>query len=68
MKVDGFTKFDLPIGRDKNITEIHKMCSYTNENCEKPRPASTGLSVLQYGYYDGQPATKVILVPFTGFL
>ncbi|XP_033106693.1 RNA pseudouridylate synthase domain-containing protein 1-like [Anneissia japonica] len=32
----------------------------------KVKSAKTELSVLQHGYYDGDPATKIRLIPFTG--
>lgn len=34
--------------------------------CENPKPSQTKLRVLEYGAYDGEPATKVLLQPLTG--
>uniref|UniRef100_UPI00358E7DE7 RNA pseudouridylate synthase domain-containing protein 1 n=1 Tax=Myxine glutinosa TaxID=7769 RepID=UPI00358E7DE7 len=34
--------------------------------CENPKPCLTRLTVLQIGFYDGQPASKVLLQPITG--
>lgn len=34
--------------------------------CENPKPSQTLLTVLEYGSYDGEPVTKVLLQPLTG--
>lgn len=34
--------------------------------CENPKPCQTNLTVLEYGLYDGDPVTKVLLQPLTG--
>lgn len=34
--------------------------------CENPKPCRSGLTVLEYGLYDGDPVTKVLLQPLTG--
>ncbi|TRY90734.1 hypothetical protein DNTS_004505 [Danionella cerebrum] len=34
--------------------------------CENPKPSQTELRVLDYGEYDGDPVTKVLLQPLTG--
>lgn len=34
--------------------------------CENPKPCQTELTVLEYGAYDGDPVTKVLLQPLTG--
>lgn len=34
--------------------------------CENPKPCQTELTVLEFGLYDGDPATKVLLQPLTG--
>lgn len=34
--------------------------------CENPKPCQTELTVLEYGLYDGDPVTKVLLQPLTG--
>ena len=35
-------------------------------DCENPKPSQTELKVLEYGTYDGEPVTKVLLQPLTG--
>lgn len=34
--------------------------------CENPKPCQTELTVLEYGLYEGDPVTKVLLQPLTG--
>ncbi|XP_052345036.1 RNA pseudouridylate synthase domain-containing protein 1-like [Oncorhynchus keta] len=34
--------------------------------CENPKPCRSQLTVLEYGDYDGDPVTKVMLQPLTG--
>lgn len=34
--------------------------------CQNPKPCRSGMTVLEYGSYDGDPVTKVLLQPFTG--
>lgn len=34
--------------------------------CKNPKPCRSGMTVLEYGLYDGDPVTKVLLQPFTG--
>lgn len=42
------------------------MCSSDQSYCRNPRSASTRLLVLQKGFFNGFPATKVMLKPITG--
>lgn len=37
-----------------------------SSGCENPKPCQTELTVLEYGLYDGDPVTKVLLQPLTG--
>ena len=50
--------------REKNGN--HKMCTGDNIFCEKPRKSCTVLLVLEHGFRNGKPATKVLLCPATG--
>lgn len=34
--------------------------------CENPKASQTELTVLEYGAYEGDPVTKVLLQPLTG--
>lgn len=34
--------------------------------CENPKHCQTELTVLEYGLYDNDPVTKVLLQPLTG--
>uniref|UniRef100_A0A8C4WVK5 RNA pseudouridine synthase domain containing 1 n=1 Tax=Eptatretus burgeri TaxID=7764 RepID=A0A8C4WVK5_EPTBU len=42
------------------------MCVEGVPGCENPKPCLTRLTVLQIGFYDEQPASKVLLQPITG--
>ncbi|XP_078040065.1 RNA pseudouridylate synthase domain-containing protein 1 isoform X1 [Augochlora pura] len=44
----------------------HKMCINDSDYCEKPRKSCTILIVLERGFRNGKPATKVLLCPETG--
>ncbi|XP_076753296.1 RNA pseudouridylate synthase domain-containing protein 1 [Xylocopa sonorina] len=44
----------------------HKMCIDDNIFCERPRKSFTILVVLERGFRNGKPATKVLLCPGTG--
>ncbi|KAL0992533.1 hypothetical protein UPYG_G00094590 [Umbra pygmaea] len=57
---------DFPIGKNTTEGRTHMMCVQTAEGCENPKPCQTQLTVLEYGSYDGDPATKVLLQPLTG--
>ena len=54
------------IGRDGSEPDFYKMCSTESQHCEEPRPAFTTVVLLEHGTYDGQPASKVLLIPRTG--
>uniref|UniRef100_A0A8C7N4B9 RNA pseudouridine synthase domain containing 1 n=2 Tax=Oncorhynchus kisutch TaxID=8019 RepID=A0A8C7N4B9_ONCKI len=42
------------------------MCIQGTDGCENPKPCRSQLTVLEYGDYDGDPVTKVVLQPLTG--
>lgn len=44
----------------------HKMCTSDSTFCEKPRDSYTVLIVLEHGFRNELPATKVLLCPETG--
>ncbi|XP_064644041.1 RNA pseudouridylate synthase domain-containing protein 1-like isoform X2 [Lineus longissimus] len=54
------------IGRDKTEDARHIMTTADNPNCESPRPCKTKMVLLETGKYDGEPASKVLLIPETG--
>ncbi|XP_046452823.1 RNA pseudouridylate synthase domain-containing protein 1-like, partial [Daphnia pulex] len=56
----------LPIGADSRPGHSHKMCSSDKQFCQYPKAAFTRLLVLQKGFYDGFPVTKVMMKPVTG--
>ncbi|XP_044588427.1 RNA pseudouridylate synthase domain-containing protein 1-like [Cotesia glomerata] len=56
-----------PIGQDtREIFGNKKMCTSDDDHCIKPRDSSTLLLVLEKGFCDGKPATKILLRPNTG--
>ncbi|KAL6102530.1 rpusd1 [Pungitius sinensis] len=57
---------DFPIGKDSSEGKTHMMCTEGTEGCENPKPCQTELTVLEYGLYDGDCVTKVLLQPVTG--
>ncbi|GAA6103395.1 RNA pseudouridylate synthase domain-containing protein 1 [Tachysurus ichikawai] len=57
---------DAAIGKNSTEGKTHMMCVEGTEGCESPKPSQTLLSVLEYGSYDGEPVTKVLLQPLTG--
>nr|XP_006637329.1 PREDICTED: RNA pseudouridylate synthase domain-containing protein 1 [Lepisosteus oculatus] len=57
---------DFAIGRNTCEGKTHMMCTESTEGCENPKPSKTELTVLEYGLYDGDPVTKVLLQPLTG--
>lgn len=57
---------DFSIGKNSSEGKTHMMCIEGTEGCENPKPCQTELTVLEYGLYDGAPATKVLLKPLTG--
>lgn len=52
----------------QKLIEIHSCISFIIcvVGCENPKPCQTELTVLEYGEYDGDPVTKVLLQPLTG--
>lgn len=42
------------------------LCPFFFSGCGNPKPCQTELTVLEYGLYDGDPVTKVLLQPLTG--
>ncbi|RVE69274.1 hypothetical protein OJAV_G00076140 [Oryzias javanicus] len=57
---------DFSIGKNCTEGKKHMMCIEGSEGCENPKPSQTELTVLEYGLYDGDPVTKVLLQPLTG--
>ncbi|KAJ7992030.1 hypothetical protein DPEC_G00274350 [Dallia pectoralis] len=57
---------DFPIGKNTTEGRTHMMCVQSTEGCENPKPCETQLLVLEYGFYDDDPVTKVLLQPLTG--
>ncbi|CAL8305894.1 unnamed protein product [Merluccius merluccius] len=57
---------DFSIGKNSTEGKTHMMCIEGTEGCENPKACQTELSVLEYGTYNGEPATKVLLEPLTG--
>lgn len=57
---------DFAIGKNSTEGKTHMMCIEGAEGCENPKPCQTELIVLEYGMYDGDPVTKVLLQPLTG--
>lgn len=57
---------DAAIGKNTTDGKTHMMCVEGTQGCENPKPSQTFLTVLEYGSYDGQPVTKVLLQPLTG--
>ena len=56
----------IGIGQDGSVPDFYKMCTSASPHCIEPRHAVTTVVVLQHGTYDGQPASKVLLIPRTG--
>lgn len=57
---------EIGIGEDTRQECRHRMCTADKTYCTGARSALTKLWVLQLGYYDNEPATKVLLKPVTG--
>ncbi|XP_014879337.1 RNA pseudouridylate synthase domain-containing protein 1 [Poecilia latipinna] len=57
---------DFAVGKNSMEGKTHMMCIEGTEGCENPKPSQTELIVLEYGVYDGDPVTKVLLQPLTG--
>lgn len=56
---------ELPAGRGKKADTVTELPAGGGRK-DGPRSAITDLYLLEYGVYDGQPASKVLLVPHTG--
>ncbi|XP_077414139.1 RNA pseudouridylate synthase domain-containing protein 1 isoform X2 [Vanacampus margaritifer] len=54
------------IGKNNSEGKTHMMCIEGTDGCENSKPCQTALTVLEYGLYDGEAVTKVLLQPFTG--
>lgn len=63
---DGRVQVSLPIGDDSSVTDIRKMCTSESAACRRPRDACTDIILLEHGYYDDEPASKLLLIPRTG--
>lgn len=59
---------DIAIGEDIRFKDTSKkMCTILeDELCQNPRRSITKVLVLDRGYYNGKPVTKVLLRPITG--
>nr|XP_057906346.1 RNA pseudouridylate synthase domain-containing protein 1 [Doryrhamphus excisus] len=57
---------DFSIGKNTSEGKTHMMCIEGTDGCENAKPCQTELTVLEYGLYDGDPVTKVLLQPLTG--
>ncbi|XP_056608815.1 RNA pseudouridylate synthase domain-containing protein 1 [Triplophysa dalaica] len=57
---------DFAVGKNTTEGKTHMMCIEGAEGCENPKPSQTELTVLEYGAYEGDPVTKVLLQPLTG--
>ncbi|MGH0142023.1 UNVERIFIED_CONTAM: hypothetical protein FKN15_030022 [Acipenser sinensis] len=57
---------DYAIGKNTTEGMTHMMCIEGTHGCENPKPCQSGLIVLEYGTYDGDPVTKILLKPLTG--
>ncbi|XP_058509662.1 RNA pseudouridylate synthase domain-containing protein 1 [Solea solea] len=57
---------DFSIGKNSSEGKTHMMCVKGTEGCENPKSCQTELTVLEYGLYDGDLVTKVLLQPLTG--
>ncbi|RXM31964.1 RNA pseudouridylate synthase domain-containing protein 1 [Acipenser ruthenus] len=56
---------DYAIGKNTTEGMTHMMCIEGTHSCENPKPCQSGLIVLEYGTYDGDPVTKILLKPLT---
>ncbi|GAB1602332.1 RNA pseudouridylate synthase domain-containing protein 1-like, partial [Argonauta hians] len=57
---------DVSIGKNSFITDFHKMCVSGTPGCLNARSSLTHIICLQHGTYDGDPVSKVLLIPKTG--
>ncbi|XP_061905829.1 RNA pseudouridylate synthase domain-containing protein 1 isoform X2 [Entelurus aequoreus] len=56
---------DFSIGKNTSEGKTHMMCIEGTDGCENAKTCQTELTVLEYGLYDGDPVTKVLLQPLT---
>ncbi|XP_066498406.1 RNA pseudouridylate synthase domain-containing protein 1 [Hoplias malabaricus] len=63
---EGKMKIDFAIGKNTAEGKTHMMCVEGTEGCENPKLSETELTVLEYGEYNGDLVTKVLLQPRTG--
>ncbi|XP_078273785.1 RNA pseudouridylate synthase domain-containing protein 1 isoform X2 [Rhinoraja longicauda] len=54
------------IGKSTTVGMTHMMCTVGMHSCQNPKPCQTELTVLERGFYSGDPVTKVLLHPLTG--
>ncbi|BET00777.1 RNA pseudouridylate synthase [Nesidiocoris tenuis] len=61
-------QIDIPIGEMKSeLDGSHQMTAINSVGtCVNPRPSITKLLVLERGFFQGYPSTKVLLQPLTG--
>ncbi|XP_054718574.1 RNA pseudouridylate synthase domain-containing protein 1-like [Uloborus diversus] len=64
--LDDCLTIDKSIGTDTRQDYSHCMCTSDKEYCYQPRWAVSKLLVLQRGFYDSKPATKILLKLVTG--
>uniref|UniRef100_UPI00398F668A RNA pseudouridylate synthase domain-containing protein 1 n=1 Tax=Pristiophorus japonicus TaxID=55135 RepID=UPI00398F668A len=57
---------DRAIGKNRTEGMMHMMCTEGTQGCQNPKPSQTELTVLERGFYSGDPVTKVLLQPLTG--
>ncbi|XP_043945659.1 RNA pseudouridylate synthase domain-containing protein 1 isoform X2 [Protopterus annectens] len=57
---------DYAVGKNSTEGMTHMMCTEGTLGCENLKPCKTELTVLEYGTYDNDPVTKVLLQPLTG--
>ncbi|XP_067858952.1 RNA pseudouridylate synthase domain-containing protein 1 [Heptranchias perlo] len=60
------TTIDRAIGKNTTEGMTHMMCTEGTQGCQNPKPSQTELTVLERGFYSGDPVTKVLLQPLTG--
>ncbi|MBN3278433.1 RUSD1 protein, partial [Polyodon spathula] len=56
---------DYEIGKRTAEGMTHMICIEGTHGCENPKPCQTELIVLEYGTYNGNPVTKILLKPLT---
>lgn len=63
---DNHLVINKPIGIDSRPDYTHCMCTSDKVYCTSAKYATTKLLILQRGYYNGRPATKILLKLITG--